>query len=96
VPAQPAYNVGMARRAADKQYTIRFVPVALDRLLRERARREGKSLNQVALDALRRGLGADAPVVHHDLDRYSGTWIEEAEVDAALAEQRAVDDELWR
>ena len=86
----------MARRAADKQYTIRSVPVALDRLLRERARREGKSLNQVALDALRRGLGADAPVVHHDLDRYAGTWVEDAETDRTLEEQRVVDQDLWR
>jgi hypothetical protein len=86
----------MARRAADKQYTIRSVPVDVDRLLRDRARRERKSLNQVALEALRRGLGADVPLEHHDLDRYAGTWIEDPETDRALEEQRAVDGDLWR
>lgn len=34
---------------------------------------------------------------HHDLDHLAGTWSEEAaaEFDAALAEQRKIDPELW-
>jgi len=35
--------------------------------------------------------------LHHDLDHLAGTWTDEeaASFDAALAEQRRVDPELW-
>lgn len=35
--------------------------------------------------------------LHHDLDHLAGTWSDEeaAEFDAALAEQRKIDPELW-
>jgi hypothetical protein len=40
------------------QMTIRRIPEKVHRRLREAARSESKSMNQVALDALERGLGA--------------------------------------
>jgi len=39
------------------QYTLRNVPAELDEALRARARRTGKSLNEVAIEALRRDMG---------------------------------------
>jgi plasmid stability protein len=79
------------------QYTLRNVPKVLDRALRERAKREGKSLNQVALDALMRAIGAEAEATpHRSLADVGGTWIADAEVDRALDDQRAVDPDLWR
>ena len=39
------------------QYTIRNVPPELDAALRERARQEGRSLNDVVVETLRRDLG---------------------------------------
>ncbi len=79
------------------QYTLRQIPKAVDRALRERARREGKSLNQVALAALEQALGVDQKDdPKRDLRDVAGTWVEDDAVDEALVEQRLIDPELWR
>ncbi|MGE0191405.1 MAG: hypothetical protein AB7T63_05110 [Planctomycetota bacterium] len=86
----------MPKRAARLQYTIRGVPPSVDRALRARARREGRSLNDVAVEALRRSVGEEAgAVVHTDLDVFLGTWVEDPELDAALEEQGRGDPSLW-
>lgn len=41
------------------QYTIRQVPKAVDKALRVKAKREKKSLNQLAVEALSRAAGVD-------------------------------------
>lgn len=78
------------------QYTIRNVPDDLDKALRERARREGRSLNEVALEALRRDVGllSEQPK-RRDLSSFSGTWIDDPDVEKALADQRAIDEQMW-
>ena len=79
------------------QYTIRGIPTAVDRTLRERARTKGKSLNDAAIEALRAGLGlSDEPVEFDDLDDLIGTWQHDPDTDQALADQDVVDSELWR
>lgn len=79
------------------QYTIRGIPEALDDAIRERARTEGKSLNEVAVEALADGLGLGAAdVVRRDLSDIAGTWKPDPGVEAALAEQHRVDEDLWR
>jgi plasmid stability protein len=79
------------------QYTIRSVPPQVDRALRERSEREGKSLNEVAIEALSRGLDLeDQPVRRRDLSAIAGTWVRDREVDRALDEQRTIDPDLWR
>jgi len=79
------------------QYTMRGIPPALDAAIRQRARREGKSLNEVALSALAQGLGFDRePVVRRDLDDIVGTWRRDARVEAALVAQDQVDETLWK
>lgn len=86
------------RQGRPLQYTVRDVPVAVDAALRRRAKAEGKSLNRVVRDALEREsglLGADA-VRHHDLDQLAGLWEADADFDAAIAAQDAVDEDLWR
>lgn len=79
------------------QYTLRNVPAQLDRLLRAKAKQEGKSLNEVLLESLARafGLGAE-PTRHRSLEDVAGTWVADAEVERALDDQRAVDADLWR
>jgi plasmid stability protein len=78
------------------QYTIRGVPDAVDEALRARARAEGRSLNDVAVEALADGLGlGETDVVRRDLSDIVGTWKRDAAVDAALAAQDRVDAELW-
>jgi hypothetical protein len=79
------------------QYTLRGIPAALDEAIRERAKAEGKSLNEVAVVALAEGLGLGAQdIVRRDLSDVVGTWRKEAAVEAALAAQDRVDKGLWR
>ena len=79
------------------QYTIRAVPDEVDRALRQRAKRESKSLNAVAIDALARGLALDAaPPRYTDLDHLAGTWQEDPDFDRAVAEFERIDDESWK
>ena len=79
------------------QYTIRKVPASVDKLLRERARTEGKSLNEAAIEALQAGLGlSEVAVEFDDLDDLIGTWQHDPDTDHALADQDVVDLELWR
>ncbi len=78
------------------QYTIRKVPQALNDALRRRAREQGKSLNEVAIEALIRGAGVGGALRQRDLGDIAGTWRKDAAFDRARAEQDTVDKELWR
>jgi hypothetical protein len=79
------------------QYTLRNVPAAVDALLRRRARDERKSLNEVTLESIMRGLGLTGePTSQRDLSDIAGTRGLDAETRAALDEQRRVDKDLWR
>ena len=79
------------------QYTIRGIPAAVDEALRERARASGKSLNEAALDALAESAGAaGAARKRRRLADIAGTWKADKAVDAALAAQDRVDNDLWR
>lgn len=78
------------------QYTVRNIPAKLDQELRRRARDEGKSLNEVALEAMARGMGhVPEPVRYRDMSTIAGTWKDDPEFDQAIADQDAVDLELW-
>ena len=79
------------------QYTIRNIPPALDQELRERAKRRGMSLNEAAIDALKRGLGISGDTVEYDdLDDLVGTWKKDEAFDRALADQDTIEPDLWR
>jgi plasmid stability protein len=79
------------------QYTIRNVPNLLDQALRRSAREHGKSLNEVAIEALARGAGVSGDRSRQrDLGDIAGTWRKDAAFDSALAEQDAIDKEMWR
>jgi hypothetical protein len=79
------------------QYTIRDIPPHLDVELRERARREGKSLNQVVIEAMADGLGvAGTMKSRRSLDDVVGTWKRESAVEEALAAQDRIDSKMWK
>jgi len=79
------------------QYTIRKIPSSLDAALRRRAREQGKSLNEVAIDALARGAGVTAEQApQRDLRDIAGTWRKDRAFDRALADQDTIDTEMWR
>lgn len=88
--AYNAYNICM-------QYTIRNVPGTLDEALRRAAREQGKSLNEVAIEALARGAGVTAERVRQrDLNDIAGTWRKDPAFDSARAAQDTIDEEMWR
>ncbi len=78
------------------QYTIRGIPEALDFGLRQYAKAESKSLNQVLIDMLATGLGIFRKTPRNeDLLALAHTWVEDPEADKALAEMRTIDEDLW-
>ena len=88
-----AYNACMK----NIQYTIRGIAERVDAQIRERASREGKSLNETVLEVLNAGLGiTDSGVRYTDLDDLAGTWVQDPEFDRAIREMDRVDPELWK
>ena len=78
------------------QMTLRRIPDKISRKLREVARKEAKSMNLAALEALERGLGlADEPIEYHDLDDLAGSWIQDPEFEKVVAEMDRIDPGLW-
>jgi plasmid stability protein len=56
------------------QYTLRQIPKQVDKALRAKAKAEGKSLNQAAVDVLKAGLGvSDEPGKKRDLSDLAGS-----------------------
>ena len=93
-PLSSVYNVCMSVNT--RQYTIRNVPDAVDQALRNRAKRSGKSFNQVVLEAL--GESAGKPrLPRRDVSFLMGSMdAQEAErMETAVAQQRHIDPELW-
>ena len=89
-------NVGMKRKQK-VQYTVRGIPPRLDVRVRRRARQEGKSLNQIALEALQALVGMEGERIrYHDLDSLAGSWVEDPEFEEAIRAQDQVDPGLWR
>lgn len=79
------------------QYTIRNIPSSLDAALRRRALEQGKSLNEIAIEALARGAGVSGERIRNrDLSDIVGSWQHDPAFDEAIAAQDTVDDELWR
>lgn len=81
--------------------TLRGVDEALSGALKEKARREGSSVNNVMLKMLRESLGMakkKRSVVYDDLDHLAGTWSEDdvTEFHSATSVFEKVDEELWK
>ena len=85
------------KKTSQIQYTIRQVPEEVDACLRELAVKEGYSLNSKVLDVLSRAAGAtESALRFHDLDRLSGSWVEDDVCERALAAFGEVDESLWK
>ncbi len=91
-----AFHVGCAYNES-MQYTIRNIPEALDTALRERAKQEKRSLNEVVIQALVRAMGFTRDAIRHrDLSDVAGTWREDPAFNQAISDQHSVDEELWK
>ena len=79
------------------QYTIRNVPEALDTALRDRAKAEKRSLNDVAIRALARGMDfSKLARRYRDLKDLAGSWKEDPDFDKAIDDQHVIEKELWK
>ncbi len=85
-----------------KVITLRSLPPELARRIRQRADEAGTSLARTVITLLEERLGLRSrpgrEVLHNDLDELAGSWTsQEADrFDAVLADQRAIDADLWR
>ena len=61
--------------------------------LRRPARERRKSLDQVAVGTRKQAVGAAEPRKRRDLSDLRGTWTDDPDTDAALANQRRIDPE---
>lgn len=75
--------------------TLRNIPEELNKALAERARSEGKNMDQVVLEVLQAGLGATVPR-KRNLRDLAGTWVEDSQFDQIMKEQDRIDWELWK
>ena len=81
--------------------TVRNLPPEVAKAVKEKARKEKLSLNKAVVRLLEEATGVEKgkkKVVHHDLDRFFGTWTkEEADAfDEAMREHRQIDPEMWK
>ncbi len=85
-----------------KVVTLRNLPPELARRIRQRADEAGTSLARTVIALLEERLGLRSrrgrEVLHDDLDELAGSWTsQEADgFDAVLADQRAIDADLWQ
>lgn len=80
-----------------KQYTIRNIPPNIDRALRKRMKDEGKSLNEVVIEALASGsLQTLRPA--RDLSYLIGslTSKEAKALEEEIKAQKTIDADLWQ
>ena len=79
------------------QYTVRGISPSVDAAIRARAKAEGKSLNEAALDVLAEGAGVSGERRRRrHLADISGTWKADKVVEDALAAQDRIDADLWK
>jgi hypothetical protein len=81
--------------------TVRGLDPALASKLKQAAKKEGKSVNQLVLDTIKKYLGEDKEkkftVVHHDMDHLFGKWSQKEfeRIQGKIDSERKIDKELW-
>jgi hypothetical protein len=90
VPASDAYNAGM-------QYTVRNIPKSVDKALRQKAKQQGRSLNEELLHAIASWTGIGAtPVKKRDLRHIAGTYVHDPGFEQAMRDQDTIHPDDWK
>ena len=85
-----------------KTITIRRLDDQLAELLKQKAQKERKSVNQLLLDTIKKSLGLSSEkrftAEFHDLDHLFGQWSEEefTAIQEKISKERQIDQELWQ
>lgn len=85
-----------------KTITLRKIDDQLAELVKQKARQEQKSVNQLLLDTIKNSLGLSSEkrftAEFHDLDHLFGQW-SEAEftaIEDKISKERQIDQDLWQ
>jgi len=81
-------------RAHAPQYTVRGMPLEVDRILRERAKASNRSINQVIIEELTKATIGRKQVA--DFTDLVGQWQPDEAFDLALAQQREINPDDWK
>lgn len=81
--------------------TLRGLDDSMVKAIKEKAKQEGTSVNNVLLKILKEGLGLKKKprtVVHTDLDHLAGTWSdkEHAEFQKRIKDFETIDEGVWQ
>jgi len=76
------------------QYTVRGVPLDVDRVLRKKAAQRKQSLNQVILEELT--IAAVGQKRRANFSDLVGRWTADPAFDEVLAGQRQIDPDKWK
>lgn len=76
------------------QYTVRGMPLEVDRILRERAKASNRSINQVIIEELTKATIGRKQVA--DFTDLVGQWHPDEAFDKALAQQREINPDDWK
>ena len=81
--------------------TVRGIDEETSSALKEKARRDGVSINALTLRIIREGLGLERKkraAVYDDLDHLAGTWSDNdvADFEEATSIFEVVDQDLWK
>lgn len=77
--------------------TLRNLPAEIDAAIRQRAEKDGVSLNQAVIRLLSETIKPPKNKTYHDLDHLFGILSKEEadEIDAVIAEQRQIEPTDW-
>ena len=81
--------------------TIRGIDNEIAKALKERAKKEGASINSIVLRIVREALGLEKKkrtIIYTDLDHLSGTWDKKdyAEFQRKIADFETIDKNIWK
>ena len=84
-----------------KALTVRGLDTSIADKLKETAKKQDKSVNQLILDTIKKSLGEEKEkrftAVHHDMDHLFGKWsqAEFETIQGKIDSERKIDEELW-
>lgn len=77
------------------ELTLRNIPSDLGKALHAKARAEGKSIDEVAVEALAVAISTPS-TKKRDLSDIAGTWVEDPVFDEIRREHERIDPDLWK
>lgn len=81
--------------------TIRGIDEKISKILKEKSRQEGVSVNSTLLKIIKENLGIERKkrsVIYNDLDHLAGSWSEKdyKEFKGKIADFEKVDEKMWK